>query len=153
MSVEKAFRNARIVLPDGVIEGSVKLVGDSIASVDEGGTTGEDFGGDFLIPAVLEAHRDGDEARLRSLYGYAETCLHHRDLSASDGVRLRFYRHILKPAFAGPAALEWITPEVAEICVPMWHEVVPFPEFAEAYRRVRAAGGLGWKLREHVAPT
>ncbi|MBX3530347.1 MAG: alpha-D-ribose 1-methylphosphonate 5-triphosphate diphosphatase [Rhizobiaceae bacterium] len=58
MSAEKLFRNARIVLPDAVINGSVRIAGGRIAAIDEGGAIGEDFGGDFLIPGLIELHTD-----------------------------------------------------------------------------------------------
>ncbi|KKB13380.1 phosphonate metabolism protein PhnM [Devosia geojensis] len=54
-----ALRNARIVLADREIEGSLSIAEGMIASVDEGACeTGEDFEGDYLIAGLVELHTD-----------------------------------------------------------------------------------------------
>ena len=56
---ETIFRNARLVLPDEVIEGSIKIVDGAIAAIDTGpASVGEDFEGDYLIPGLVELHTD-----------------------------------------------------------------------------------------------
>jgi len=66
MTIETVFRNARVVLPDEVIEGSVRLENGTIASVDAGSSSaGEDFEGDFLIPGLIELHTDQLENHYR----------------------------------------------------------------------------------------
>ena len=62
---ETVFRNARMVLPDEVIEGSLKIEGSDIAAVDTGGSVGEDFEGDYLIPGLVELHTDHLEGHYR----------------------------------------------------------------------------------------
>ena len=62
---ETIFRNARIVLPDELIEGSLKIVDEAIAAVDAGGSVGENFEGDFLIPGLVELHTDHLENHYR----------------------------------------------------------------------------------------
>jgi alpha-D-ribose 1-methylphosphonate 5-triphosphate diphosphatase len=62
---ETIFRNAQIVLPDQVVDGSVKLDGGLIAAVDAGGAVGEDFEGDYLIPGLVELHTDHLETHYR----------------------------------------------------------------------------------------
>lgn len=63
---ETAFRNARIVLGDEVIEGSVRAVDGVIVSVDQGmSQAGEDFAGDYLIPGLVELHTDHLENHYR----------------------------------------------------------------------------------------
>lgn len=54
--------NARIVLPDGVIEGSV-AVNDGLISAIDGGTSplGQDCEGDWLIPGIIDIHTDNLE--------------------------------------------------------------------------------------------
>jgi alpha-D-ribose 1-methylphosphonate 5-triphosphate diphosphatase len=55
------LKNARVVLPDQVIErGSVEIRGDHIASIDDGTTSagGIDLEGDLLIPGLIELHTD-----------------------------------------------------------------------------------------------
>jgi alpha-D-ribose 1-methylphosphonate 5-triphosphate diphosphatase len=59
MSNETVFRNARIVLGDQVLEGSVVVRDGRIADVAEGySAVGEDFDGDYLIPGLIELHTD-----------------------------------------------------------------------------------------------
>ncbi|NML75318.1 alpha-D-ribose 1-methylphosphonate 5-triphosphate diphosphatase [Rhizobium sp. S-51] len=59
MSAETIFSNARIVLDDQIIEGSVQIRDGLIADVSEGSArAGEDFGGDYLIPGLIELHTD-----------------------------------------------------------------------------------------------
>ncbi|MGQ2905720.1 MAG: alpha-D-ribose 1-methylphosphonate 5-triphosphate diphosphatase [Neoaquamicrobium sediminum] len=59
MPAETSFRNARIVLADEIIEGSLTVADGTIAAVDtDGGSIGEDFEGDFLVPGLVELHTD-----------------------------------------------------------------------------------------------
>ena len=63
---ETVFRNAKIVLPDEVIEGSVRVADGAIAGIDQGGSSlGEDFEGDYLIPGLVELHTDSLENHYR----------------------------------------------------------------------------------------
>lgn len=59
MADETILRNARIVLPDAVVEGAVKLRDGVIADISEGtSAVGEDMEGDFLTPGLIELHTD-----------------------------------------------------------------------------------------------
>ncbi|MBX9454392.1 MAG: alpha-D-ribose 1-methylphosphonate 5-triphosphate diphosphatase [Mesorhizobium sp.] len=59
MPAKTSFRNARIVLADEIIEGSLTVADGKIAAVDtDGGSIGEDFEGDFLVPGLVELHTD-----------------------------------------------------------------------------------------------
>ena len=59
MSAELVLSNARIVLEDDIVSGSVLIRDGLIADISEGATrTGEDFEGDFLIPGLVELHTD-----------------------------------------------------------------------------------------------
>jgi alpha-D-ribose 1-methylphosphonate 5-triphosphate diphosphatase len=63
---ELAFTNARVVLPDEVIEGSLLIRDGCIASVDAGRVAnGEDLEGDFVIPGLVELHTDHFENHYR----------------------------------------------------------------------------------------
>ncbi|CUX27534.1 MULTISPECIES: alpha-D-ribose 1-methylphosphonate 5-triphosphate diphosphatase [Agrobacterium] len=56
---EHALSNARIVLEDDIILGSVLIRDGKIADISEGASkTGEDLEGDFLIPGLVELHTD-----------------------------------------------------------------------------------------------
>lgn len=64
--METVFRNARIVLADEVIEGSIRIADGRIAAVDAGpSAVGEDFDGDYLIPGLVELHTDHLEGHYR----------------------------------------------------------------------------------------
>jgi len=57
MSAETILSNARIVLDDQVIEGSVQIRDGRIADISEGPMrAGEDFSGDYLIAGLVELH-------------------------------------------------------------------------------------------------
>ena len=56
---EQIFSNARIVLEDRIVDGCVLVRNGKIAAIDEGASSsGEDFGGDYLIPGLVELHTD-----------------------------------------------------------------------------------------------
>ncbi|MFN7089374.1 MAG: alpha-D-ribose 1-methylphosphonate 5-triphosphate diphosphatase [Allorhizobium sp.] len=56
---EQIFSNARIVLENQIVDGTVVVRDGLIAEIEEGPSrTGEDFGGDYLIPGLVELHTD-----------------------------------------------------------------------------------------------
>ncbi|WP_421363460.1 alpha-D-ribose 1-methylphosphonate 5-triphosphate diphosphatase [Agrobacterium rosae] len=56
---EHVFSNARIVLENDILEGSVLVRDGLIADISEGASrTGEDCEGDYLIPGLVELHTD-----------------------------------------------------------------------------------------------
>lgn len=58
--------NARIVLPDAVVSGSLVVEDGHIAAIDPGPSRhGEDMGGDFLVPGLVELHTDHLENHYR----------------------------------------------------------------------------------------
>ncbi|MET3927021.1 alpha-D-ribose 1-methylphosphonate 5-triphosphate diphosphatase [Devosia sp. 2618] len=64
--VGTVFRNARIVLADTVIDGSVAVQDGVITAIDEGTSqSGEDMEGDYLIPGLVELHTDHLENHYR----------------------------------------------------------------------------------------
>ncbi|MBN9270929.1 MAG: alpha-D-ribose 1-methylphosphonate 5-triphosphate diphosphatase [Mesorhizobium sp.] len=59
MTAETVLTNARIVLDDEIVEGSLLLRDGAIAAIDSGSTrAGEDMGGDYVIPGLVELHTD-----------------------------------------------------------------------------------------------
>ncbi len=59
MSKETVFKNARIILDDEILNGSVMIRDGKIADVSEGfSAVGEDFEGDYLSPGLIELHTD-----------------------------------------------------------------------------------------------
>lgn len=59
MSTEQVLSNARIVLADQIISGSVLMRDGLIADISEGpSASGENFEGDYLIPGLVELHTD-----------------------------------------------------------------------------------------------
>jgi len=73
MSAELVLSNARIVLPDEVIDGGSLSIRDGlIADIAPGPSrVGEDMGGDFLIPGLVELHTD----HLEGHYAPSESAL------------------------------------------------------------------------------
>jgi alpha-D-ribose 1-methylphosphonate 5-triphosphate diphosphatase len=59
MTKETVFRNARIVLDDEILNGSIIIRDGKIADIAEGfSAVGEDFEGDYLSPGLIELHTD-----------------------------------------------------------------------------------------------
>ncbi|MBZ9676707.1 alpha-D-ribose 1-methylphosphonate 5-triphosphate diphosphatase [Mesorhizobium sp. ES1-1] len=59
MIAETVLTNARIVLEDEIVEGSLVLRDGLIAGIDAGAArAGEDMGGDYVIPGLVELHTD-----------------------------------------------------------------------------------------------
>jgi alpha-D-ribose 1-methylphosphonate 5-triphosphate diphosphatase len=68
MSRETVLRNARIVLGDEVVTGSVLIRDGRIADVSAGapaGAAGEDLEGDYLLPGLVELHTDHLEGHIQ----------------------------------------------------------------------------------------
>ncbi|MHA6299845.1 alpha-D-ribose 1-methylphosphonate 5-triphosphate diphosphatase [Devosia sp. CAU 1758] len=63
---ETAFTNARIVLADQIVLGSLLVRDGKIAAIEPGtGRQGEDMDGDYLIPGLVELHTDHLENHYR----------------------------------------------------------------------------------------
>jgi alpha-D-ribose 1-methylphosphonate 5-triphosphate diphosphatase len=61
VSREKVFANARLVLADEVVEGTLVLRDGRIVEVARGGTAvpgAEDLGGDYILPGLVDLHTD-----------------------------------------------------------------------------------------------
>ncbi|MCQ0990434.1 alpha-D-ribose 1-methylphosphonate 5-triphosphate diphosphatase [Jiella marina] len=59
MVPEAILTNARIVLPDTILTGHLDMAEGRIAAFDEGDRSGgEDCGGDYLLPGLVELHTD-----------------------------------------------------------------------------------------------
>lgn len=90
-----SFRNARLVLADEVIEGSVAVDDGVITALDAGAAqTGEDLEGDYLIPGLVELHTDHLENHYRPRPGVfwdAMASLHAHDVQiAGSGITTVF---------------------------------------------------------------
>jgi alpha-D-ribose 1-methylphosphonate 5-triphosphate diphosphatase len=62
---ERAFCNARIVLANEVVEGTLLMRDGVIAGIAADGQTGEDLEGDYLLPGLVELHTDQLENHYR----------------------------------------------------------------------------------------
>jgi alpha-D-ribose 1-methylphosphonate 5-triphosphate diphosphatase len=59
MTKEIVLSNARILLEDEIVDGSLLIRDGKIADISKGNSTdGEDFEGDYLIPGLVELHTD-----------------------------------------------------------------------------------------------
>ncbi|TCT44974.1 alpha-D-ribose 1-methylphosphonate 5-triphosphate diphosphatase [Martelella mediterranea] len=59
MTAETVLTNAKIVLEDSILDGTLVIRDGKIADISEGKVAnGEDFGGDYLIPGLVELHTD-----------------------------------------------------------------------------------------------
>ncbi len=62
---DMAIRNARVVAPRAVFDGTVCVRDGRFASVDEGGGVGQDWEGDLLLPGLVELHTDHIESHYK----------------------------------------------------------------------------------------
>ena len=59
MATETVLTNARIVLPDEIVSGTILIRDGKIASIETGTTrVGEDMDGDYVLPGLIELHTD-----------------------------------------------------------------------------------------------
>jgi len=67
MTEELILRNANIVLDDDIVHGSIRIADGAIAEVaaDGVGAVGDDMGGDFVLPGLVELHTDQIEGHLQ----------------------------------------------------------------------------------------
>jgi len=67
MTGERVLKNARIVLKDEIVPGSVLVRDGRIAAIDTGGMScaGEDMAGDLLLPGLVELHTDHVEKHMK----------------------------------------------------------------------------------------
>ena len=70
---EAIFTNARIILPDGMIDGSIVVRDGCIAEVNGGRSSApsQDFDGDYLMPGLVELHTDHLEGHYHPRPGVA----------------------------------------------------------------------------------
>jgi len=92
---QTSFHNARIVLADEVVEGSLAVENGLIAAIDEGAASvGEDFEGDYLIPGLVELHTDHLENHYRprpGVFWNPLAALHAHDVQvAGSGITTVF---------------------------------------------------------------
>src|SRR5262252_1322875 len=67
MSPSLVIKNAKVVLPDEIVDGWVSVADGRIAEVGRGRApeSGADFGGDLLAPGLIELHTDHLENHLK----------------------------------------------------------------------------------------
>jgi alpha-D-ribose 1-methylphosphonate 5-triphosphate diphosphatase len=92
---ETSFTNARIVLADAIVEGSLVSQDGIITSIDAGAAqSGQDLDGDYLIPGLVELHTDHLENHYRPRPGVfwdARASLHAHDVQiAGSGITTVF---------------------------------------------------------------
>jgi alpha-D-ribose 1-methylphosphonate 5-triphosphate diphosphatase len=105
MTTERILKNARIVLEDEIVEGSLLIRDGRIAAIDTGTcAAGEDMEGDLLLPGLVELHTDHIEKHMKPRPGvlwYPMTALlaHDAQLAAAgittvlDAVRIGNAEH------------------------------------------------------------
>ncbi|OWU85012.1 phosphonate metabolism protein PhnM [Oceanicola sp. 22II-s10i] len=91
------FTNARIVLEDEVIEGTIHVADGRIAAISQGGSAvpgAVDFGGDMLIPGLIELHTDNIERHIEPRpkvdWPHAAAIMAHDGELASVGITTVF---------------------------------------------------------------
>ncbi len=89
---ETLFTNARIVLHDDTIEGTLKLADGRISALEAGGTARPalDCGGDFLLPGLIDLHTDNLERHYQPRGGVTwdpvAAAIAHDAMCAASGI-------------------------------------------------------------------
>jgi alpha-D-ribose 1-methylphosphonate 5-triphosphate diphosphatase len=136
--MDEVFTNARIVLKDQVIHGTVTTQADTIRSVDEGhaASHGLDLEGDYLIPGLIELHTDNlenhYEPRKRVYWDPVQAAVNHDAVIATSGVTTVFDALCIGLADKGQTRNEHMIPMISGI------------------RQARAAGMLRADHRLHL---
>ena len=93
---EALFTNARIVLRDDTIEGTLSLADGRISALDAGGTAlpAIDCGGDFLLPGLIDLHTDNLEKHYQPRGGVTwdpvAAAVAHDAMCAASGITTVF---------------------------------------------------------------
>ncbi len=97
MSREQVFTNARLVLADEVVGGTLVLRDGRIAEVAQGGTAmpgAEDLGGDYVLPGLVDLHTDHFEKhvlpRPGTRWNMVSAVLAHDAQMAAGGITTTF---------------------------------------------------------------
>ena len=114
--MDHIFKNARIVLRDEIINGSVKITDGVIESIDSGfcnATNALDFGGDFLLPGFVELHTDNLEQELEPRPGVfwpdtLTSVLAHDATMISAGITTVLDAVALGEYFDGPSRMRML---------------------------------------------
>ena len=96
-TAETVFTNARLVLPDEVVTGSVKIAQGKITGIDQGGSqlsSAIDCEGDLVIPGLIELHTDNLERHITPRpkvdWPHTHAILAHDGELASTGITTVF---------------------------------------------------------------
>jgi hypothetical protein len=87
-----------------------------------------------LLPAVREAHRANDGARLRAIYGFAEWCARQRSQPLWNAAGVAFYEHLFDERWMWNDAAAWLPADVRANCEGLWEARLPSSDFAEVKR-------------------
>ena len=87
--------NARIVLPNAIVDGAIILDGDTIQAVERGRTIGDvDCGSDYLLPGLIDLHTDAIEKHYQPRPGVrwdpAAAAIAHDAQIATSGITTVF---------------------------------------------------------------
>lgn len=74
-----------------------------------------------LLPRVLEAHRNGDEATPAAIYGFAEWCFEQRAKDLWNAAGVSFYEHVFDGGRdTWKRVVPWLPPRVVRDVWGLW---------------------------------
>jgi alpha-D-ribose 1-methylphosphonate 5-triphosphate diphosphatase len=168
MSAELSFANARLVLPDEVRAGTLRIAAGRIAAIDSGpATRGEDLEGDYLLPGLVELHTDNLEKHYAPRPGVewdpVAAAVAHDVQLAGSGITTVYDSLVLGAAAGWDVRDHWLRPMLdgleaaaAHGMLKIDHRVhfrceVTHPEVVAQYLAVRERPGLGLiSLMDHA---
>lgn len=112
-----ALANARVVTASEVVRGSVRIEGGVIASIDSGASAaGDDLGGDYLLPGLVDIHTDHFEKhvypRAHVRWDYLQAAIAHDAQIIGGGVTTVFDSLCVGATYDNPERREILGPMI-----------------------------------------
>ena len=90
-----------------------------------------------LLAQVREAHRAGDDAQLRAIYGFALGCARSQGQPLWNAAGVAFYEHLFDEPWMREAAVKWLPADVRRDCVGLWERRLSANDLADVHATLR----------------
>jgi len=93
-----------------------------------------------LLPAVIEAHRAGNDDRLSAIYGYAAWCARSSAKDLWNAAGVSFYEHLFdeKWRWMWEAVPSWLPADIRSDCMGLWEMQLSARDFATVTKLLKA---------------
>jgi hypothetical protein len=83
-----------------------------------------------LLPAVRTAHREADDVRLTTIYGYATWCARQRSKDLWNAAGVAFYEHLFDEPWMSPSVPPWLPGDIRASHLGLWRARLSVRDFA-----------------------